>query len=128
VNAPFDNRRVSAAQVGVCSASQGEQRQGDFVLCRYAFRSPPSDVSVYFSDFKATVFREAVSYSPFPAELSVSPVSQYFAYESRLDRSHKERASTATLVTMEPVAHIRRDFEIGGLRLAEFEATMPPSP
>ena len=38
-------------------------------------------------------------------------------------------ASAPTLVTVEPVAHIRRDFLITGLRLADFEgrpASFPP--
>ena len=60
--------RILSPQAGICSAAKGKKEEENFALCRYPFRSPPDQTSVYFGDYQAMSFREAISYSPFPAE------------------------------------------------------------
>lgn len=59
-----------------------------------------------------------VSYSPFPADLSVDPLYEFFSprlktiFEARVD-------------TLEPVAYLEQKFEIKHVRLHDFEASSP---
>jgi hypothetical protein len=130
LSVPF-GAHVLGPQAGICSAASGVKTEENSVLCRYPFRSPPGRISIYFGDYQATAFREAISYSPFPAELSMSPVSVYFATAYRPPRPrfgvpNDLPLTSAEIVTMEPLAYVQRDFDIGGLRLAVFEATKEP--
>ncbi len=76
-------------------------------------------------------FRDAITYSPFPADRSMRPVSVYFATSYRPPRPrfgipNDLPLTTAEVVTTEPLAYIRRDFDIAGLRLADFEGPKEP--
>lgn len=133
---PIENRPVSVPGGGVCLASRqapgvtGFIRAGGqsgsysldsnlksyILLCRSAFRSPPNFVSVSFENSFSDIFREPISYSPFPAALSLSPVSQYFAFATS-----SSGIPAATLTVTEPIAFIRREFEISDIRLRDFE-------
>jgi len=110
----FESRPVPAPGVGLCSAQQMDDGKGYFVLCAHPFRSLAGIVSVYFDDFRTIAHGESISYSPFPAELKFDPVSLY------LDSSSRALVSTVLITNQEPLAHIRRDFELVGLRLSEF--------
>lgn len=130
---PSDGRAVPVPGVGLCSATQPvEGRINYFVQCRSAFRSPRRWMSANFSpprDGRSNQsdyvlhFQQEMSYSPFPAELDVSPLNAEFA-----NSWVAGGVSTLTVVTIEPVAHIRRDFVIPGLRLADFEPRPPSFP
>ena len=113
---PFDGRPGPVSGVGLCSAQRGDDGKGYFVLCAHPFRSAPGLVSVNFEDFPSIAHGESISYSPFPAELSFSPVSLYHA------SSYKASLAAALITNHEPLAHIRRDFELGGVHLGDFEA------
>ena len=130
VRIPFGDRAVPVPGVGVCSASGGAHRQSYFLICSSAFRFPPVLVSYSFiQSSKETVHdvwsstepRRAISYSPFPAELGISPVSQDFTFSTV-----SVPLSEATVDTVEPLAHIRRNFEIDNLRLGDFEVRPAP--
>jgi len=64
-----------------------------------------------------------VSYSPFPAELSMVPVTQSEMYGSFPFHLGPGRfiPTGMTIRATEPVAHITREFEIDCLRLGEYE-------
>jgi hypothetical protein len=133
VRVPFGDRSVPVPRVGVCSASGGANRQSYFLICSSAFRFPPVLVSYRFMQSAKEAFqdvwsstepRRPISYSPFPAELGISPVSQDFTFSTV-----PVPLSEARVVTVEPLAHIRQDFEIDNLRLGDFEVRpVPVSP
>jgi hypothetical protein len=59
--------------------------------------------------------RQVNSYSPFPAAPGIIPVTQDFMFSNVL-----APADHALVDTMEPLAHIRLDFEINNLRLSDY--------
>jgi hypothetical protein len=111
---PFEGRPVPVPGVGRCSARQGDDGKGYFVLCAHPFRLAPGLVSVDFGDALTFAQEESISYSPFPAELSFNPVFPYHA------AYYKASLPAALITSQEPLAHIRRDFEIAGVRLSDF--------
>jgi hypothetical protein len=130
VRVPFGDRSVRVPRVGVCSASGGPNRPTYFLICSSAFRFPPVLVSYRFIEsakeagqdvWSSTEPRRPISYSPFPAELGISPVSQDFTFST----VHVPLAE-ATVDTVEPLAHVRRNFEIDNLRLGDFEVRPAP--
>jgi len=124
VRVPFGDRSVPVPRVGVCSASGGANRQSHFLICSSAFRFPPALVSYSFIQYAKDTVQDvwsstkprAISYSPFPAELGISPVSQDFTFSTV-----HEPLAEARVDTVEALAHIRRNFEIDNLRLGDFE-------
>ena len=122
---PFGDRSVRVQRVRVCSASAGANRQSYFLICSSAFRFPPVLVSYHFIESaketvqdvgSSTEPRRAISYSPFPAELGTSPVSQDFTFSTAT-----VPLSEAEVDTVGPLAHIRQNLEIDNLRLSDFE-------
>jgi hypothetical protein len=124
VRIPFGDRSVPVADVGVCSASGGGNRPSYFLICSSAFRFPPVLVFYRFvqpakgsvQDVWSSTQPRAISYSPFPAELGINPVSQDFTYSTV-----PVPLAVARVDTVQALAHIRRDFEINNLRLGDFE-------
>ena len=92
-------------------------RVGD-LICLAAFRLPASltESGNRNSDSTAwdekNLFKHSVSYSPFPATLSINPIKASEPYYIPPERS------VATIVTDEPLAFLRRDFEIPNVRIA----------
>ena len=130
VRVPFGDRSVLVSRVGVCSASGGAHRQSHFLICSSAFRFPPVLVSYSFTQsakeavqdvWTSTEPRRPISYSPFPAEPGISPVSQDFTFSTV-----PVPLSEAAVDTVEPLAHIRQNFEIDDLRLGNFEVRPAP--
>jgi hypothetical protein len=121
---PFKSQQVAVASLGLCSASRATRGQVYFLLCSSAFRSKPDLVSVHFVELGKNAFREVSPYiapnmplySPLPADLNISPVSQYFTYVTA-----REELSDVVIDSLEPLGHVRREFELNGLRLGEFE-------
>jgi hypothetical protein len=131
VRVPFGDRSVRVPRVGVCSASGGPNRPTYFLICSSAFRFPPVLVSYRFIEsgkeavqdvWSSTEPRRPISYSPFPAELGISPVSQDFTFST----VHVPLAE-ARVDTVEPIAHIRQNFEVDNLRLGDFEVRPAPA-
>jgi hypothetical protein len=121
---PLEDRSIPVPRVGVCSASRGANRQSYFLICSSAFRFPAVLVSYRFKQSVKDTVQEvwssteprAISYSPFPAEPGINPVSQDFTFSTV-----PVPLSEATVDTLKALAHIRRDFEINNLRLGSFE-------
>jgi len=127
---PFGDRSVLVPHVGVCAASQGANRQTYFLICSSGFRFPPRLVSYSFIQSAKETAQYAwtsprsrsISYSPFPAEPGINPVSQDFA----LGSVH-ELFSEGRVDAVEAVAYIRRNFEIDNLRLSDFQISSAPA-
>jgi hypothetical protein len=116
----FGERSVPVPQVGLCSATESAIGQRYYVVCSSAFRSPAVLVSYRFVQSGGETSKDRnpflggaqMSFSPFPADLRISPVSQVSTSSwVVVPWDH------ALLETLEPVGHIRLDFEITGLRL-----------
>jgi hypothetical protein len=89
---------------------------GDLV-CRSAFRLPATLTEAGSKNADSAwdeknLFKHSVSYSPFPATLSINPIKASEPYYIPPERS------VATIVTDEPLAFLRRDFEIPNVRIA----------
>jgi hypothetical protein len=85
------------------------------MLCRAAVRWPPRLVWARDDTGRGEVFAETKSYSPFPAELNISPVESYWA------RASLNQSGEVTIVTQEPIAHVRTDVELRDVRLGDLE-------
>lgn len=134
----FGEGSVSVPQIGLCSAAENPNRQNDFsVICNSAFQSPTVLVSYRFvrpgeepKDTNPFPIRAQLaispliirpsqpSFSPFPAELRISPVSQDFRQSWVVTPWDH-----ATVETLQPVGHIRLDFEIDFGRAAMYRST-----
>jgi hypothetical protein len=120
---PFEDRSVTVPRVGACSASTAANRSY-FLICTSAFRFPPLIVSYRFnqstkdqtSDTSTSTQPRSISYSPFPAEVGINPVSQDFTFSTA-----PTPVSEALVDTIEPLAYIKRSFTIDNLRLADYE-------
>lgn len=127
---PFQDRSVPVPGVGRCSASRGADAHTYLFRCSSAFRWQPDLVSIYVAgedNWGGTSYAplHAISYSPFPADLSISPMDVYGRFGHA---TFREPVSPVTVSTLEPLAHIARDFEISGLRLGDFETRLTPLP
>jgi hypothetical protein len=67
------------------------------------------------------------AYSPFPADLAFDPVNSHLSYIAS-NYWPFPAFTAATIETSEPLTHLRRDFEIGGLRLSDFEVRLKAVP
>jgi hypothetical protein len=83
--------------------------------CRALFRAPSSLILLPRSQGGYPL-----SYSPFPAELGISPTGFFGFYNASLDTPQP-----VPLVTVEPLAYIQRAFEIDNLRLRDYEKSLP---
>jgi hypothetical protein len=82
----------------------------DQFFCRSAFRWP---AKLVYAEFGTDIspLTQSVSYSPFPATLRLDPIETHWA------PSLPHSAHEVTVVVKEPLAHIRRDFELRGVRV-----------
>jgi hypothetical protein len=114
---PLQSKPVSAPDGLLC-------RQVDFpkvgqsgtefrsLACQSFFRWPAR--LVYANSGSADMdFNNLISYSPFPAGLSLNPKE---AYSAGLQAS----ATKAIIKTKAPLVHFRQDAELSGIRLADF--------
>lgn len=134
---PFGEHSVPVPKVGLCSATEDVNHQNYFVICNSAFRLPAVQVSYRFVRPGADEPKDTNSFptgvqlvfprlmragqltvspfmrpgqfslSPFPAELSISPVSQDFR-QSWVPTPWDH----AVVETAEPVGHIQLDFDV----------------
>ena len=108
---PFSAPPTAVPGRGLCTASPGAGRKSYYQVCNSAFRDPQG----------------MTTYSPFPADLAFDPVKRHLAYIASLEYPFPA-FTAATIQTSEPLAHLRRDFEIGGLRLSDFEVRLKAQP
>ena len=125
-NIPSNSRYVAVPRMGRCAASGPTGGDGYFLLCGSAFRWEPALVIARFVEpgkhavngIASHPLRrlQPLSYSPFPADLDINPVSQFFSWTTS-----PTKLSEVVIQSEEPLAHVKREFEIDGLRLGEFE-------
>jgi hypothetical protein len=134
-NVSFSAPPMAVPGRGLCTASPGAGRKSYYLVCSSAFLDPQG----------------MATYSPFPADLVLDPVYSHLAYiaspeypfpastaptvetsERQLPRYELRTGNpaftAATIETSEPLTHLRRDFEIGGLRLGDFEVRLKTVP
>jgi hypothetical protein len=107
------------AQDGLQCSSFDFEGQVAQTICRSFFRWPSRLVYAEGNDTQADFFNSLVSYSPFPASLDLNPLQSRWGASIHADE--------ANIVTKKPLAHFRREFELRGVVLADFEK-MPVAP
>jgi hypothetical protein len=100
---PFQTTPVAVPGIGLCTAIPGADRKSYYFTCNYAFLDRQG----------------MATYSPFPADLTLDPVNSHLTYTGSYYPFPTFAAARVT--TTEPLAYLRRDFDIGGLRLGDFE-------
>jgi hypothetical protein len=110
-NVPFSAPPMAVPGRGLCTASPGIARKSYCLVCNSAFLDPQG----------------MATYSPFPADLAFDPVNSHLSYIASLEYPFPA-FTAATIQTTEPLSHLRRDFEIGGLRLSDFEVRLKSIP
>src|ERR1700733_2001428 len=121
---PMGDHFVPVAQVGLCSARENyigsSIRRNYLLICNSAFRSPTGLVSYLFGwsdqdishqeipgNFRPFIEEGQLSFSPFPADVRISPVSQeYTAFSDSMTRAFGD------IQPFEPLGHIRLDFDV----------------
>ena len=88
------------------------------VYCRSAFRWPARLVYAKLGHTNANSFTQFVSYSPFPASLSIDPVETRWA--SAYAAGPTPNVRDVTIIVEEPLVHLRRDFEAQDVQLDQF--------
>ena len=104
---PATNQVVAVPGAGLCSAAPM------FIRCLTAFRDPDHRISVRSGPWYAPMFSAQLTYSPFPAELGISPI--YMVWQT-VDLM----TSDVAFLTDKPVAHFRRDIEFRDVRLVDY--------
>jgi hypothetical protein len=90
----------------------------DQFYCRSAFRWPGELVYAKFGGEMSAV-RALVSYDPFPGSLRLDPI------ETGWSPSTPRTSGDVTIVVEEPLAHIRRDFEMRDVRVGASKGPLP---
>jgi hypothetical protein len=108
---PFSAPPMAVPGRGLCAASPGAGRKSYYLICNSAFLDPQGPAT----------------YSPFPADLALDPVNSHLSYTAS-NYYPFAPFTAATVETTEPLAHLHRDFDIGGLRLSDFEVRLKAVP
>lgn len=87
------------------------------VYCRSAFRWPADAVYAQIGNVQSSPFTKFISFSPFPANLSLSPLELHWA--PVYPYGPAAQPTEVTIIAKRPLAHFRRDFEFRGVRLAD---------
>jgi hypothetical protein len=127
---PVRDRPVPLPTPGVGLCSAGRSGREIILNCRSAFKSRPDMVTfkrvfvtgAHAEPLQSLTYPRPISYSPFPADANLIPVSQFVqASHVYISSSAVIKSAYISAVATEPVAYIRKDFEITGVRLADFE-------
>jgi hypothetical protein len=87
------------------------------VFCRSAFRWPSRLIYAQVGDGTANAFTQSVSYSPFPASIRINPIETHWA--SAYAYGPPLTVRDVTILTEEPLVHLRRDFAVNSVPLSE---------
>jgi hypothetical protein len=86
------------------------------VVCESPLRAPSRLLDMKVGGERWGQFVAGVSYSPLPADSSISPL-KWYAHSGRAD------FAPATLTSLEPLAHFRRDLDLRNVYLADFQGS-----
>lgn len=84
--------------------------------CRSAFRWPKKLISAKVSDNDVRRLTSLISYSPFPGSPRFNPL------EARWAPGTIQPDDGITMIAHKPIAHVRRDFDIGKFRFSDLVA------
>jgi hypothetical protein len=104
---PPTNTFVAVPGAGLCSADSM------FIRCLSPFRDPDHRISVRSGPSYSAMFSAQLTYSPFPADLGISPIEMVGQPAALI-------ASDVVFLTEKPLAHFHRDVEFRDVRLADF--------
>jgi hypothetical protein len=104
---PSTNQVVAVPGAGLCTANPM------FIRCLTAFRDPDHRISVRSGPSYPAMFSAQLTYSPFPADLMISPISMVGQPASLM-------TSDVVFLTEKPLAHFHRDVEFRDVRLTDF--------
>jgi hypothetical protein len=90
-----------------------EWHPADSLTCAALFRWPSKLVYAESGAERADFSNTLISYSPFPARVSLDPVEARWAGPIETE--------DVTIVTRRPLVHFRRNFGLTGIRLRDFE-------
>ena len=117
----FNGQRLPVPGLGLCS---GTRLDTIYLLnCVSAMRPGADLVGVQFGRSAGTEdysFRRRVSYSPFPAEMTIDPLVPFATYSP----PQKTPLDSVTVSAREPIAFIRAPLAIDGLRLGAYEVKL----
>jgi hypothetical protein len=90
-----------------------------WIVCESPLRVPPNVLVVDYAGVRDR-FLSGTSYSPFPADAdsAIVPLGRY-------SHSGPRDFAPASLTSLEPVAHFRRDLELSNVRLADYRVLSP---
>jgi hypothetical protein len=106
-------RPVQLPGVGLCS--EFVMAQDVFAQCVSPMREPSNLLVVKLGLGGENPFFAGTSYSPFPADSSIGPIHG----------SWRSAAANDSLTVLEPLAHFRRDLDLRGIYLADYQAVVP---
>jgi hypothetical protein len=118
---PFNGGLFDAPDGLQCAAESNTLRAAWSVKCRSAFRWPARLVYERLGDTDENAIPpQPVSYSPFPAELSIDPIESRQELLSEGGPGPKPTIRNVTIVVEEPLAHLRRDIQAHNVQLDDF--------
>jgi hypothetical protein len=91
--------------------------QSEALFCRSFFRWPARLVYARSGDQQSDFINSRISYSPFPANLSLDP--------GEMRWGDPVKTNEVTIVTKRPLVHFHREFEMRGVTLADFQKQRP---
>ncbi len=106
--------RVDVPGAGHCQQTVFWENNS-WIVCESPLRTPPNILVVGWGEGRRDQFLSGTSYSPFPADAdsSIIPLGRYF-------HSGPKGFASATLTSLEPVAHFRRDLDLSGIYLTDY--------
>ncbi|MBC8166491.1 MAG: hypothetical protein H7Y20_11545 [Bryobacteraceae bacterium] len=98
------------------------------VFCRTLFRWPDRLIAAKSGDGATNTFTRLLSYSPIPASINIAPIETRWASTEIPRPEQPNDAREVTIVSKEPLAHFRRDFEILNVDLRQYAPADPEIP
>jgi hypothetical protein len=118
---PFSSDFFNAPGGLQCAAESDTLRTLWNVKCRSPFRWPARLVYQRLGDTdENTIPPQSVSYSPFPADLSLDPIETRQSTVSAGGPGPKPAIRDFTIIVEEPLAHLRRDIQARNVQLNDF--------
>jgi hypothetical protein len=115
---PFNSDFFNAPAGLQCAAESDTLRRAWSVKCRSAFRWPARLVYERPGDANDISIPQPVSYSPFPADLSIDPIAMRQSSTSLA--APAPATGSVTIIAEELVAHLQRDIEAHSVQLDDF--------
>jgi len=115
------NISISEGRTEVMPGLHCGQGPANTVACIAAFRWPGRIVEASTGGGRGQALTRFISYSPFPAEMTLNPLQTRFApaFVAGINPGRRD----VTITVKEPLAHVRRDFQFEGFSMEQFAFT-----